>query len=158
MSKFNLEEFKKSLEGKTQEELKKLELEIINECEAIDVEVSKTEFDMPAENYSEVAAAIRHFLNEETVQWQYTLGMVAMYDFWTEDRPNKIPYAQLDSVLRTIGNLQFKGYENWCRVIAINKYFEPLREQYVETTQRVYDAATKHQTVMEAIGLSTPIE
>lgn len=153
-----MEKFKKSLEGKTVEELKKIEQEVIAECEKIDAEVAQTEFDMPVENYAEVAEAIRHFLNDQTVQWQYTLGMIAMYDFWTEDCPKTIPYAQLDSVLRTIGSLQFKGYENWCRVVAINKYFEPLREKYVQITQQVYDAASKHQTVMEALGLCTPLQ
>lgn len=153
-----MEQFKKSLEGKTVEELKKIEQEVIAECEKIDNEVAQTEFDMPVENYAEVAEAIKYFLNEQTVQWQYTLGMIAMYDFWTEDCPKTIPYAQLDSVLRTIGSLQFKGYENWCRVVVINKYFEPLREKYVEITQQVYDAASKHQAVMEALGLCTPLQ
>lgn len=153
-----MEQFKKSLEGKTVEELKKIEQEVIAECEKIDNEVAKTEFDMPVENYTEVAEAVKYFLNEQTVQWQYTLGMIAMYDFWTEDCPKTIPYAQLDSVLRTIGSLQFKGYENWCRVVVINKYFEPLREKYVEITQKVYDAASKHQVVMEALGLCTPLQ
>jgi hypothetical protein len=153
-----MEDFKKSLEGKTVEELKKIEQDVIAECEKIDDEVSKTEFDMPQENYSEVAEAVKHFLNEQTVQWQYTLGMIAMYDFWTDECPKTIPYAQLDSILRTIGSLQFKGYENWCRVVVINKYFEPLREKYVELTQKVYDAASKHQVVMEALGLCTPLQ
>jgi len=156
--KFNEEDFKKSLEGKSVEELKKIEAEVIKECEKIDDEVAKTEFDMPAENYLEVAKAIKYFLNKQTVQWQYTLGMVAMYDFWDEKRPEKIPYAQLDSVLRTIGGLQFTGYDEWAMVVVINKYFEPLREQYTTVTQRIYDAASKHNIVMNMLSLDEKID
>lgn len=157
MSKFNAEDFKKSLEGKTVEELKKIEVEVISECEAIDKEVTETVFDMPTENYAEVAKAVKFFLNKQTVQWQYTLGMVAMYDFWADECPKTIPYAQLDSVLRTIGALQFTGYDEWAMVVVINKYFEPLREAYTAVTQKIYDAATKHNTVMEALGLNEPL-
>ena len=92
MSKtMNLDEFKDSLKSKSVDELKKIEEKIVAECETIDKEVSEKEFDMPTENYSEVAKAIKFFLNKQTVQWQYTLGMVAMYDFWTEDCPKTIP-------------------------------------------------------------------
>ena len=156
--KFNAEEFKKTLDGKSLEELKKIEQKVITECDAIDKEVTETNFDMPVENYAEVAKAIKYFLDKQTVQWQYTLGMVAMYDFWTDERPKTIPYAQLDSVLRTIGNMQFTGYNEWAMVVVINKYFEPLRTKYTEVTQRVYDAASKHQMVMEALGLVQPFE
>jgi len=156
--KFNEEDFKKSLEGKSVEELKKIEAEVIKECEKIDDEVANTEFDMPVENYSDVAKAIKYFLDKQTVQWQYTLGMVAMYDFWDENRPEKIPYAQLDSVLRTIGNLQFTGYNEWAMVVVINKYFEPLREEYTKVTQRIYDAATKHNVVMNMLSLDEKID
>ena len=156
--KFNAEDFKKTLDGKSLEELKKIEQKVITECDAIDKEVTETNFDMPVENYAEVAKAIKHFLNKQTVQWQYTLGMVAMYDFWKDECPKTIPYAQLDSVLRTIGNMQFTGYDEWAMVVAINKYFEPLRTKYTEVTQRVYDAASKHQMVMEALGLVQPFE
>lgn len=156
--KFNAEDFKKTLDGKSLEELKKIEQKVIAECDAIDKEVTETSFDMPTENYAEVAKSIKHFLDKQTVQWQYTLGMVAMYDFWKDECPKKIPYAQLDSVLRTIGNMQFTGYEEWAMVVAINKYCEPLRAKYTEITQRVYDAASKHQMVMEALGLVQPFE
>ena len=69
----------------------------------------------------------------------------------------KIPYAQLDSILRTLGGMQFTGYEEWAKVIAINKFFEGLREQYIEVTQKAYDVATRHQMLMDAMGLNTPV-
>ena len=153
----NFEDFKKSLEGKTLPELQEIEKQIVAEADKIDKEISETTFDLPKENYETVADAIKYFLNKQTVQWQYTLGMVGMYDFWDGKHQTKIPYAQLDSILRTLGGMQFTGYEEWAKVIAINKFFEGLREQYVEVTQKAYDVATRHQMLMDAMGLNTPV-
>ena len=32
-----------------------------------------------------------------------------------------------------------------------------LREQYIEVTQKAYDVATRHQMLMDAMGLNTPV-
>ena len=145
-----LKDYEKSVEGKTLEELEKIESQLIAEADENDQKVSKLEFDLPKENYKVVAEGIRKLLNKQTVQWQYTLGLVALYDFWTpEKKPKKIPFAQLDAILRTLGQMQFTGYEEWAAVVAINKYFEPLHNDYVEATESTYDIASKHQIVMQ---------
>lgn len=145
-----LKEYEESLKGKTLEELEKIESELIAEADANDQKVSKTEFDLPKENYKEVAEGIRMLLNKQTVQWQYTLGLVGLYDFWNpEKKSKKIPYAQLDAILRTLGQMQFTGYTEWAAVVAINKYFEPLHNAYVDATEKTYDIASKHQAVMQ---------
>ena len=145
-----LKEYAESLNGKTFEELEKIESELIAEADANDQKVSKTEFDLPKENYKEVAEGIRMLLNKQTVQWQYTLGLVGLYDFWNpEKKAKKIPYAQLDAILRTLGQMQFTGYTEWAAVVAINKYFEPLHNAYVDATEKTYDIASKHQAVMQ---------
>lgn len=147
-----LKDYEKSLKGKTLEELEEIEKELIVDADENDKIISKTEFDLPKENYKEIAEGIRHLLNKQTVQWQYTLGLVALYDFWNpEKKADKIPYAQLDAVLRTLGQMQFTGYQEWAEVVAINKYFEPLHKAYVDVTEKTYDIASKHQAVMQAM-------
>lgn len=158
MTEKDLHDYRKSLEGKTREELETLEKELVTEAEAIDKEVATTEFELPTENYANVAEAIRYFLDKQSVQWQYSLAMVGMYDFWGETPAKTIPYAQLDTILRTLGGLQFTGYKEWAMVVAINKFFEPLRQGYVDVTSKVYDVATKHNVVMDALGLNTPVQ
>ena len=153
-----LEKIRQMLDTLTVEELQQLEQEIVAEAEATDKEVAATTFEMPAENYDVAAEAIRFFLNKRTVQWQYTLGMVGMYDFWGEVPAENIPYPQLDSILRVLGEMQFTGYEEWVRIVMLNKFFEPLREQYVNVTQKVYDVATKHNMIMEKLDLNTPVQ
>lgn len=147
----SLEVFKKSLEGKSVDDLKKIEEEIIKEADALDKEIAVTTFDLPEENYFEVANTIRYFLEGQTVNWQYTLGMLSMYEAWDEEKkPKNIAYPVLDSTLRTLGQMQFKGHDEWQKVIAVNKYLEPLRDKYVETSQKVFTMAEKHQALMQA--------
>lgn len=147
----SLDVFKKSLEGKSVEDLKKIEEEIVKEADSLDKEIAATSFDLPEENYFEIAKAIRYFLESQTVQWQYTLGMLSMYDAWDEEKkPENIAYPVLDSTLRTLGQMQFKGHDEWKMVVDVNKYLEPLRDKYVETSQKVFTMAEKHQILMEA--------
>ena len=166
MSKFNVEakkkefeKFENSLKKMSLEELEKLEQEVIAEADKQGEELGKKEFDMPTENYPAVAEAVRKFLNKQSIQWQYTLGMVAMFDFWDpEKRPEKIPYPYLDSILRTLGGLQYQGYDEWAAVIAVNKFFEPLQKAYMEATQETFDIATKHDAIMKAMELNSPVK
>jgi hypothetical protein len=155
-----LKEYESSLAGKTKEELEKIEAELIADADENDVRVSKLEFDLPKENYKTVAEGIRMLLNKQTVQWQYTLGLVGLYDFWNpEKKAKKIPYAQLDAILRTLGQMQFTGYTEWSAVVAINKYFEPLHNDYVNATEATYDIASKHDIVIRKIEeLNKPAE
>ena len=147
-----LKEYEASLEGKTVKELQDIEAELIADAEANDERVSKIEFDLPKDNYKTVAEGIRMLLNKQTVQWQYTLGLVGMYDFWNpEKKAKKIPYAQLDSILRTLGTMSFTGYVEWSAVVAINKYFEPLHNAYVDATEATYDIASKHDIVIRKL-------
>jgi hypothetical protein len=152
----DLEKFTKSLKNKTVDELLKLEQEIIAEGDKVNETITKTLFDLPTETYEDVAAGIRYFINKKTVQWQYTLAMVTMYDFWTEKNPGKIPYATLDTTLRTLGEQEFTGYGEWQKVVLINKYFEPLRKAYMATTELAYDNASRHSAIMSELQLKDP--
>lgn len=152
-----LEDYKKSLDGKTNEELRKIEEELIADAEALDKRISETTFDLPVENYAEAAKAAKTLLNKQSVTWQHTLAMVGMYDFWTEKNPGKIPYAQLDALLHTIGELKFTGYDEWAMVVALNKYLEPLAKKYQDITSEIYDIANKHSEVQNKLGLNTPV-
>ena len=153
-----LKAFEQSLEAKTLEELQVLEQEIVKEAEEADKEVSSKEFKLDKKNYQTVAQGTRDLLNKKTVQWQFTLGMVAMYDFWDpEKNPGKVLYPMLDGTLRALGDATFTGYEEWASVVAINKYFEGIRQEYIDTTEKVYDIAAKHNAVIDAMNKKTPI-
>ena len=153
-----LDEFKKKCQSMTREQLEELEQEYIKKAEEIDKETATAMFDLPAENYTNVAAGIRMFLDKQTIQWQYTLGMKVLYEYWNpEVQPKEINYPTLDSTLRTIGELQFTGYKEWCAVVDINNFMEPLRENYIEVTEKVYDVAAHHNIIIDELKLNTPM-
>lgn len=155
--KRRLQEFVESIKGKSKEELEALEEELIKQADEADKACSEYEFDVPTAKYQEVARAIRYFLDKQTVQWQFTLGMKSLYDFWDTKRPAKLPYPILDTTLRNLGGLQFTGYDEWCKVLIINEYFESMREKYTELARKPYEIAGKHDAVMNALGLQNPI-
>lgn len=157
MTPKEINDYKKSLKGKNKAELEAIEQELIAEADELDKVISSTEFDLPTENYDVACKAVRALLNKQSVTWQYTLAMVGMYDFWTDKKPAKIPYAQLDSLLHSVGELKFTGYEEWAMVVALNKYLEPITKEYQEITGKIYDIASKHSEVQNALGLNTPI-
>ena len=154
-----IEEFKLKLKEMSVEEIKALEQKLIKEAEENDKKTSETKFKLPKENYKEVGAAIRKLLNKQTVEWRFTLGLLSMYDFWDpENFQKEIAYPMLDATLRTLGEMQFTGYEEWAAVVAINKYFESLHNEYVAVTEKTYDIASQHNCVMDELKLREPLD
>ena len=148
-----LQKFQKSLEGLTKEELEAKEQEIIKEADKVNKEVVETKFDLPKDNYMITCNAIRMLLETKIeVQWQYAKAMLEMYDFWNpEDRQDTIVFGALDATLRQLGQLKFKGHDEWHAVVPINEYFEPIRQKYIETSQKIYDVADKHNAIMQEL-------
>lgn len=157
-SKEIYDEFVKSLEGKTKEELEQIEKDLIEKMDLNDNDVSKVLFDMPSENYTEAAEAIRYFLNKNKVQWQYTLGLITLYEFWMAESATKINYPTLDATLRNLGSMEFSGYDEWKKVVVVNDYFTPLRESYVKYTEKTYLLAQEHSAVLDAMKIFNPVQ
>ena len=156
--KNQLAEYEKSLKSLTLEQLKEKEQEIIKEADENDKAIASKEFKLPGENYKTVANGIRTLLEKQTVEWRFTLGMVSMYDFWDpENFPTVVTYPMLDATLRTLGEMKFTGYSEWAAVVAINKYFESLHDEYESATEKIYDIASKHNAIIDELGLREPV-
>ena len=107
---------------------------------------------MTEEDYRITAFAIRKLLNKVSVQWQYAQAMVDMFDFWNPDKkPESVVYGLLDATLRQLGQMEFKGFEEWKAVTTVNAYFEPIKEQYIEVSTKIFDVADKHNAILEKI-------
>lgn len=152
MNTKELDDYKKSLLKKTDKQLKDLEQEIIKEIELVEADCSTAKKELPSENYKEVAEAIQYFINQQQTTWEYALAMTNMYEFWDpENKPEFIPYAQLDQIMRILGERQYKGVDECRKVCAVNTYFIPLHDWYRTITQRIWDTATKHNAVIDEI-------
>lgn len=157
-----LDEFTKSIENKSIEELTKLEEEIIKEADALNNEIAKTTFKVKKDGYKENAQYIRDLLDKIEVQWQYCENLCEIYDFWTpKNVRNEITFGLLDSTLRQLGALSFKGYAEWKKVCDVNTYLTEMKDEYVATSMKVYNVASRHDVVMKLIEkkdtLETPI-
>lgn len=152
-----LEEYKKSIADKSLEEVLEIEKEIVKEADEINEKISKYNFHLGKKGYKEAAEAIRHFLDKQTVTWQYTVGMITMYEFWNPSRnPNTVGYPMFDGTLRTLGELKFTGYDEWKKVIQINDFFKDIRDEYSELTQEIWDNASKHSIICDRIQVLDP--
>lgn len=154
-------EFKDSLKSMSVEELQKLEQELIEKSNENDKRVAKLEFDLPDSKYDTVESIsdyILKLLDKHQVTWQYTLSVVELYQYWGDKTKTKINYHYLDTTLNILGNLQYKGYDECSAVVAINKYFEPLKKDYIEASTSIYDLATKHSMVISEMQLRVPIQ
>jgi len=155
--KQELAAYEESLKGLTFEELKAKEDEIVKLADENDKALATKEFKLPKNNYKVVAEGIRTLLNKQTVEWRFTLGMVSMYDFWNpENFPTVVNYPMLDATLRTLGELKFTGYSEWAIVVAVNKYFESLHDEYEAATEKIYDIASQHNAIIDALALKDP--
>ena len=64
----------------------------------------------------------------------------------------------LDATLRTLGEMKFTGYEEWAKVVAINKFFEGLRKEYEAVTESIYDIANEHNAILDELRIRKPQE
>jgi gas vesicle protein len=152
MNTKELEDYKKSLLKKTDKQLEDLEQEIIKEIELVDLDCSTASIELPSDNYKEVAEAIQYFIDQQQTTWEYALAMINMYDFWNpEKKQEKIPYPQLDQIMRILGERQYRGIDECRKVCAINTYFIPLHNWYKDITQRIWDTATRHNAIVDEL-------
>ena len=152
-----LVEYKKLIESKNLEEVLEIEKELVKEADEINEKIKTYEFKLQKKGYAEAARGIRYFLDKKSVTWQFTVGMITMYDFWNPEKfTPKILYPMFDGTLRTIGEMQFTGYKEWKYVVAINDYFKDIRDEYSEVTEQIWDNASKHNIICDRIQVLDP--
>lgn len=158
-----LAEFKKSLEGLNEDELKAKEEELVKEADVVNNEVQETVIALPG-SHKAAFKAIRSLLDNVKVNWQFASAMAELYDFWdpSKGKAGDIPYGLLDATLRYLGQLEFTGYDQWKAVSTANEYFEPIKSKYIEVSSKIYDVADKHNAILEKMDaydtLNKPVQ
>lgn len=147
-----MSEFKKNIKTMNETELKDLSEKLLKEAKELDEKVSKKEFSLVKKGQKECFDNIKFFLNTQKVKWNYALGMITIYEFFDKEQ-KAISFAVLDTVLRTLGSLDFEGYDQWKRVVNINTYFTPFAEEYREITDSIYDIAEKNAIIDKTLEL-----
>lgn len=145
-------EFAAEIKDYTLEQLEKLEQDIVAEADAHQNDALKAMLPLQEEGRKEAFAAVRMVLSTMDVQWQMTLGLKEMYEFFDpEKEATEIAYPVLDTVLTTLINRTYKGYDEWSAAVTISTYFDTVREKFAEIRAMLFVDAQKHSHVVDRI-------
>lgn len=151
-------EFKESLAGKSMDELRAIEEQLIAEFDAINDKRKTVEFKLPKEGWEHASTTICNFLDKKEAAWNIGFALIGIYEFWKkETNPKKIPFAVFELTIQTLGELTYKGYDEWTAIAGINKWFEPMHPAYAEIVMGMRYIGMKHSALQDVMGLNTPI-
>lgn len=157
-NKKKYDKFVKSLDGKTPEELLKIEKKLIKEIEANDKEVSETKLELPREGYEKAAETVRYFLSKQTIGLQYIESMLALINMWPEQYPEdgKMNVPPFDAAMTSLGQLQYTGIDDWNRIKNLNEYVKPLSDIYAQFKAKTYLLAEEHSALTSKLQMNDP--
>ena len=147
-------DFVKSLDGKTNEELLAMEQDLIKEIDKHDRKVAKYEFKVADKaQLKEAVEVFRFFINKQKLQFSYVEGMLQLWDAFNPDL-EAIPYPILDTVLLNLGQLQFEGHDEWEKIMRFNEFTKPYSDEYTKLKARTYLLSEEHSTLQSKLGLN----
>lgn len=153
-----LEDYKVTIKDKTMDELKDIEQELIAEFDKLNDTRKDTQFNLPKDGWKEMSETVCYFLDKLDVAWNVGFALIGIYDFWkAEKNPKKIPFSVFELTIQKLGDVTYKGYSEWTRICALNKWFEPIHPDYAEIVMGMRLLGAKHSLVQDAMGLNTPI-
>lgn len=146
-------EFVKTLEGKTNEELLAIEQDLIKEIDKHDRKVAKYEFKVAdKEALKEAVEVYRFFINKQKLQFSYVEGMLQLWDAFNPDI-EAIPYPTFDVILMNLGQLQFEGHDEWVKIMKFNEFTKPYSDEYTKLKARTYLLSEEHSALQSKLGL-----
>ena len=152
-------EFKESLAGKTQTELEAIEQDLIKEFDELNEKRKTTEFTLPKEGWELTSKTICDFLDKKEAPWNVGFALIGIYEFWkNEKNPKKIPFAVFELTIQTLGELTYKGYDEWSAIAGVNKWFEPMHPHYAEIVMNMRYLGMKHSAVQDLMELHKPVK
>lgn len=144
----------------SEEEVLALEKELIEKMQANDQVLRDTFYDIPEDcsydhqvyNKKTVCEYIVDFINTQEVEWSYTLGLYELVKVWkyNKDLAN-IQYHVYDSTLRILGQVKYKGYETWKKILVVNEYLSSCHDNYVRDTSYMLYLSHMHNVLIDAL-------
>lgn len=135
-------EFEAQLETMTLEELDATAKEIGEIMDADNERTKNVVYKLPptcefdGKHHAEaIAKTIAKFIESIEVEWRATLGIYQACKFWSKDFIKagnlEVPYNVLDSTLRMLGGLKFKGMTQCKNIMVINNWLSNVHTEYV---------------------------
>lgn len=148
------------------EELKQMERDVLEEQGKFDSYLRDVEYDLPQEPIefegkkytpNEIGRRIVYYINRNEQDFQYCLGLHGLVKIWKSSQ-EKINYGALDSTLRILGGLKYKGDSEWVDILVINNYLTAVHEPYIRDRSKLITLAEKHNAVINQIQKCTPVD
>lgn len=116
----------------------------------------KCEWDGKSYKKSEVAKKVLYFLNKNTVEWQYTLGLYQTYKLWLGD-PSEIHYRHYDSTLRLLNQVKFTGNQEWTDILIVNEFMSSCHHDYTADTAWYLFLSNVHSAIISRAEALKPV-
>lgn len=141
----------------TDEELKKLEEELMEVMKANDAVIAQTAYELPADctshnqNFTRktVAGFIVDFITNVEYEYQYIPGLLGLADVWKDKNLVNISYGAYDSTLRVLNQQKYRGYNNWVNICVVNEFLSACHAEYVRDTAYLIYLADRHNIIMD---------
>ena len=142
-------------EQMSMEELNNAEAELVTIMNDYDTQLTNTTYELAksieygGEKYTKsvISVMIIDFINRMEVDWQYTLGMYELVRLW-QGVDKKITYKEYDSTLRILGQVKYKGYDDWKHILAVNEFLMVPQEAYARDNIYVAYLAELHNVIL----------
>ena len=152
-------DFQAQAEQMTVEELNSAEAELVTIMNDYDAQLVNTKYELSksieygGEKYtkSAISVMIIDFINRMEVDWQYTLGMYELVRLW-QGIGTKITYKEYDSTLRVLGQVKYKGYDDWKHILAVNEFLMVPQEAYARDNVYMAYLAELHNIVINKLN------
>ena len=143
------------------ESLMEAESKLMEEAQEYDKYLDTVEYPLPEkvefdnDNYSrnDIAKFIVRALNKMEVDWAATLGLYELNKLWRTKDMSTIMYKPFDSTLRVLGQIKYKGVDEWKDMLAVNKFLSECHAEYTLDTNYNILISKKHNCIMERYNL-----
>lgn len=143
----------------TEEKILNLEEELITTMRANEADLVTTVYKLPEGakfdntefNRRTLCDYIANFLDNQELEWSYTLGMFELVKLWKTRDLTEVNYHAFDSTIRILGQIKYKGQEAWRKVLAVNEFLTPLHSQYTFDSAYMIYLSQLHNTLLNEL-------
>lgn len=158
-----IQQLKEDLEKENDAEKLKKDCEVLNEeINAFEKELSEKIYELPEKttfkgtqySRSKIFEFIADILANNEVAWQAVLSMYEFVGWWKQaakDNLKGIPYQYYDTTLRFLGQIKYKGFENYKKILAINALFGAMHDEYALDLSKYYYLHGKYDAISNRI-------
>lgn len=161
-----VDDYTKSLEGLTLEELNAAEEVLVEKANKWDVELhnktykllDKMEWKDKSITKKQIGSKIYTFLDKFECEYKYTLGMYQLAMWWANPQ-EEIDFSTLDATLRVLNQqgMKYKGPREWENILIVYQYFRDCNTAYDIDTLQTFMFANRHSALLDLRNLNTPV-